>query len=180
MILEPTALKVILMSTAAAPTSFNAPRGIAIAKATGLALTTLPLGAPAPTACPDAVIKFDISDPANTVEILPGTASGGIPSWGMTTDTRDNFYLTTGSMEESTCLQNGRASVIFVPSALTGLGTSFQFGVLSSYRPEDVAVSPATSDIYITVTEADAVVRFQALAPLLLPAPLPPLTPSLP
>ena len=181
MLLEPMALKIVLMSTVTAPDAFNTPRGIAVARDTGIALTSLPIGLPAPGTCPDAVIKFDILDPENTVEILPDTENGGFPSWGMTTDAQSNFYFTTGdSIEEPTCSQSGRARVIFIPNNLTGLGSPLPFGLFAPVRPEDVAVSPQTYDIYVTVTEADAVVRFQALGPLLSTEPLVPTTPLIP
>jgi secreted PhoX family phosphatase len=83
----------------------------------------------------------------------------------MTTDTQNNFYLTTtGSMEDPACLRRGSASVVLVPSSLTRLGNSFQSSSFS--RPEDLAVNPATHDIYVTFTEDNTVVRFPALAPL--------------
>ena len=164
-VLEPTMPKVVLMSTVAAPIRFNAPRGVAVAKDTGMALTTLPIGAPAPLACPDAVIKFSIFDPERTAEVLNDPDNVGIPSWGMTTDTQNNFYLTTtGSMEDPACRRRGSAGVVLVPSGLTGFGNSFQSSSFS--RPEDVAVSPATHDIYITFTEDNTVARFPPLAPV--------------
>jgi hypothetical protein len=164
-VLAPTRPKVVLMSTVVAPIRFNAPRGIAVAKNTGMALTTLPIGPPAPLACPDAVIKFSIFDPEHTAEVLEDPDNVGIPSWGMTTDTQNNFYLTTtGSMEDPACLRRGSASVVLVPSSLTRLGNSFQSSSFS--RPEDLAVNPATHDIYVTFTEDNTVVRFPALAPL--------------
>ena len=159
----PASPRVVLMATGDTPFGFNVPRGIAVSHATGNALTTLP-HPQANQHCPDVVLTFHIDDPGGTVAILPNTENGGIASWGMTIDMLDNFYLTAG---DSNCAGNETARVILVPNTLSGLGNFLLFNEgLSFSRPADIAVSPISNDLYVTVPENDEVVRFPALTPL--------------
>jgi hypothetical protein len=159
--------RVILTSTAVAPDNLSLPRGIAV-NTQGIALTTLPVStADAVIDCPDAVIAFthDFSDTEiDLPQVLP--ASNGIPSWGMTTDANDNFYLATGGVGNMACLRSGVGALVFVPFPLT----PFTFSITpitvfpaSISHPQDAAVSRLPDrSVYMTISNFNAIVRFPA------------------
>jgi hypothetical protein len=159
--------RVILTSTAVAPASLGLPRGIAV-NTQGMALTTLPVStADAVVDCPDAVVKFthDFSDTeGDRPQVLP--VSNGIPSWGMTTDANDNFYLATGGVGNMACLRSGVGALVFVPFPLT----PFTFSITpitvfpaSISHPQDAAVSRLPDrSVYMTISNFNAIVRFPA------------------
>jgi hypothetical protein len=159
--------RVILTSTAIAPDSLSLPRGIAVNRQ-GSVLTTLPVStADAVIDCPDAVVTFthNFSDTeVDLPQVLP--ASTGIPSWGMTTDANDNFYLVTGGVGNMACLRSGVGALVFVPFPLA----PFTFSITpitvfpaSISHPQDTAVSRLSDrSVYITISNFNAIVRFSA------------------
>ncbi|MDH3598197.1 MAG: hypothetical protein OEU26_01005 [Candidatus Tectomicrobia bacterium] len=159
--------RVVLTSTAPAPDSLSFPRGIAV-NTLGMALTTLPVSTvDAVIGCPDAVVAFmhDFSDDEiNLPEVL--SASDGIPSWGMTTDANDNFYLATGGVNNMACLQSGVGALVFVPFPLepfTFFITPITVFPASVSRPPDVAVSRLPDRrVYMTISNFNAIISFPA------------------
>jgi hypothetical protein len=159
--------RVVLTSTARAPGSLSFPRGIAV-NTRGMALTTLPVAtADAVLDCPDAVVAF-IHDFANEEIDLPQiiSASDGIPSWGMTTDANDNFYLATGGVGNMACLRSGVGALVFVPFPLdpfTFSLTPITVFPASVSRLQDTAVSRLPDRrVYMTISNFNAIVRLPA------------------
>jgi hypothetical protein len=159
--------RVILTSTAIAPDSLSLPRGIAVNRQ-GSVLTTLPVStADAVIDCPDAVVTFthNFSDTeVDLPQVLP--ASGGIPSWGMTTDANDNFYLVTGGVGNMACLRSGVGALVFVPfpfAPFTFSITPITVFPASISHPQDTAVSRLSDrSVYVTISNFNAIVRFSA------------------
>jgi hypothetical protein len=159
--------RVILTSTAIAPDSLSLPRGIAVNRQ-GSVLTTLPVStADAVIDCPDAVVTFthNFSDTeVDLPQVLP--ASSGIPSWGMTTDANDNFYLVTGGVGNMACLRSGVGALVFVPfpfAPFTFSITPITVFPASISHPQDTAVSRLSDrSVYVTISNFNAIVRFSA------------------
>jgi hypothetical protein len=162
----------IVLTSGTLAVSGSGPPGIAVNQ-DGMVLTTMPNRLNL-----QALVTFGadfVENPSNSslrpkflFTATPGTTTGiqDIQSSGMTTDLGGNFYVATGVLGTTWCVNQGSGALLFIPrNLLTFTCLQPLTSPIDLLRARDVAVSPSGDRIYLTVVPGQIVVFGQAPLP---------------